>query len=156
MKKYEKIWKKWKKMKKYKKYEKIQKIWKIWKNIKKYKKYEKIYFYLNIRTPKSWVDYPWVPGTSTSIMACCCIVVCCCKWSWLTDPRLLSDKESISTANFGVGTGDETLQGGQRYSESEFMSFLRWTNVRSASGSHPECTNLRHRWHWLISFCEWR
>jgi hypothetical protein len=22
------------------------------------KKYEKIYFYLNIRTPKSWVDYP--------------------------------------------------------------------------------------------------
>jgi hypothetical protein len=35
---------------------------KIRKNMKKYeknmKKYEKIYFYLNIRTTKSWIDYP--------------------------------------------------------------------------------------------------
>jgi hypothetical protein len=43
-----------------KKYEKYEKIWKKYKKIKNMKKYEKIYFYLNIRTPKSWVDDPSV------------------------------------------------------------------------------------------------
>ena len=46
-----------KNMKKYEKYAKIRKNMKkydkILKKYEKYKKYEKIYFYLNIRTPKS-------------------------------------------------------------------------------------------------------